>query len=292
EFSAGPYAYAGTFYPIHPGKVIIEFEQCASTRAALFVAFFPIPLGGVQTMDIPTVGLTDEMASLIDSMKDTSVTMKMLPDHTYSSPRLTAKRLFASQTFHDLFRAEVFQDAEGFGIKDVIILFTDLKSSTQLYQQIGDLNAYALVREHYGVLNTAILNQHGAIVKTIGDAIMANFNHPVEAVGAALEMLRELRRMNQSARHGGLILKIGIHRGAAIAVTLNNRIDYFGQTVNIASRVQGSAGGDEIYLTEEVYSSSGVLDLLQKRGCQIESVVLELKGIDGQVKVYKVTSSG
>jgi class 3 adenylate cyclase len=145
----------------------------------------------------------------------------------FSSPRLTAKRLFASQTFHDLFRAEVFQDAEGFGIKDVTILFTDLKSSTLLYQQIGDLNAYALVREHYGILNTAILNQHGAIVKTIGDAIMANFNHPVEAVGAALEMQRGLRQLDQSSHRGGLSLKIGIHRGAAIAVTLNNRIDYF-----------------------------------------------------------------
>ncbi len=289
EFSAGPYDYAGTFYPIRPGRVVIEFEQCASARAALLVAFFPIPLEGVQSMELPAAGLTDEIASLVETMKDSGVTMRMLPDHTYSSPRLTAKRLFASQTFHDLFRAEVFQEAEGFGIKDVTILFTDLKSSTQLYQQIGDLNAYALVREHYGVLNTAILNQHGAIVKTIGDAIMANFNQPVEAVGAALEMLGGLRQLNQSSQHGGLILKIGIHRGAAIAVTLNNRIDYFGQTVNIASRVQGSAGGDEIYLTEEIYSSPGVLDLLQKHDCKIESVLIELKGIEGQVKIYKVT---
>jgi len=135
------------------------------------------------------------------------------------------------------------------------------------------------------------LNQHGAIVKTIGDAIMANFNQPVEAVRAALEMLGGLRQLNRSSQHGGLILKIGIHRGAAIAVTLNNRIDYFGQTVNIASRVQGSAGGDEIYLTEEIYSSSGVLDLLQEHGCKIESISLELKGIEGQVKIYKVTGS-
>ena len=291
EFSVGPFNYAGAFYPIRPGRVMIEFEQCASASAALLVAFFPIPLEGIQAMEVPAAGLTDEIASLIETMKDASVTMQVLPDHTYSSPRLTAKRLFASQTFHDLFRAEVFQDAEGFGIKDVTILFTDLKSSTQLYQKIGDLNAYALVREHYGILNTAILGQHGAIVKTIGDAIMANFTRPVEAVGAALEMLGGLRQLNQASPHGGLVLKIGIHRGAAIAVTLNNRIDYFGQTVNIASRVQGSAGGDEIYLTEEIYSSPGVVDLLEKQNCKIDSILLELKGIQGQVKIYKVTGS-
>ncbi|MBP1702468.1 MAG: adenylate/guanylate cyclase protein, partial [Chloroflexi bacterium] len=170
----------------------------------------------------------------------------------------------------------------------------DLKSSTQLYQQIGDLNAFALVREHYGVLNTAILNQHGAIVKTIGDAIMATFNEPVEAVCAGLDMLRGLRQMNQASHHGDLILKIGIHRGAAISVTLNERIDYFGQTVNIAARVQSSAGGNEIYeiyLTEAIYRSPGVLELLKKYDCSIESAVLQLKGVEGQVKIYKVIGS-
>jgi class 3 adenylate cyclase len=291
EFNVGPFDYAGTFYSIRPGKVVIEFEQSASARTALLVAFFPIPLEGIQTMEIPAGGLSAEIASLIETMKDASATMQTLPDHTYSSPRLTARRLFACQTFHDLFRAEIFRESEGFGIKDVILLFTDLKSSTQLYQQIGDLNAFALVREHYGVLNTAILNQHGAIVKTIGDAIMATFNQPVEAVCAGLDMLRGLQRMNQASHHGDLILKIGIHRGAAISVTLNERIDYFGQTVNIAARVQSSAGGNEIYLTESIYRSPGVLELLQKYGCSIESAVLQLKGIEEQVKIYKVTGS-
>jgi class 3 adenylate cyclase len=74
-------------------------------------------------------------------------------------------------------------------------------------------------------------------------------------------------------------------------VTLNNRIDYFGSSVNIASRVQGSAGGDEIYLTEEIFSASGVPDLLQKYGCKIESMLIELKGIEEQVKIYKVSGS-
>ena len=173
-------------------------------------------------------------------------------------------------------------------MKDVTILFTDLKGSTQLYQRIGDLNAYALVREHYGILSHAVSNQHGAVVKTIGDAIMATFNQPVEAVVAGLEMLRELRRMNQSSVHGDLVLKVGIHRGAAISVTLNDRIDYFGQTVNIASRVQASADGDALYLTEELFTSAGVSELLEQSRCQIDSVRIPLKGIDEPVKIYKV----
>ena len=318
EFIAGGLEMAGTFYAIRPGKVIIEYVHSGKARAALLVAFFAMVIGsGAETISLPA-GVSPELRDfimaaiggdmeaqmpaglppdLVSAMETTMERVKkaggfdphMHPFHLFSTPRLTAKRLFASQTFHDLFRAEVFQDAEGFGIKDVTILFTDLKSSTRLYQQIGDLNAYALVREHYGVLNAAILRQHGVIVKTIGDAIMANFGQAQEAVAAALDMLHGLRQLNRSSPHGGLILKIGIHKGAAISVTLNDRLDYFGQTVNIASRVQSSAGGDEICLTEDVYDSAGVVDLLQKHGCRIESGMIAIGGLEEQVKVYRAT---
>ena len=273
EFQVGSRYYAGTVYPIRPGKVVVEFEQCISVKTALLVMHFPV--------DGLPAGV--DMTSLMNA--------QTALDTQFSSPRLTAKRLFACQTFHDLFRAEVFQESEGFGVKDVTILFTDLKSSTQLYQQIGDLNAYALVREHYGILNKAVVDQHGAVVKTIGDAIMAAFTRPVDAVGAGLEMLRNLRPLNKESHHGELILKIGIHRGAAISVTLNEQIDYFGQTVNIASRVQGSAGGNEIYLTEEIYCAEGVAELLQKFCCRMEGIKVQLRGIEEEVKIYRVTGN-
>ena len=279
EFQVGNNNYAGTVYLIRPGNLVMEFEQLTAAKTALLVALFAVtePPAGVQF----PAGV--EMKGLMNR--------QTAPDSQFASPRLTAKRLFACQTFHDLYRAEVFNESEGFGVKDVTILFTDLKSSTQLYQQIGDLNAYALVREHYGILKKAVWDQHGAVVKTIGDAIMAAFTEPVQAVGAGLEMLRNLRPLNKAPQHGSLILKIGIHRGAAISVTLNEQIDYFGQTVNIASRVQGSAGGDEIYLTEEIYRAAGVEELLQKYGCSIEPVQIQLRGIEEQAKVYRVTGA-
>ena len=173
-------------------------------------------------------------------------------------------------------------------MKDVAVLFTDLMGSTQLYQREGDLNAYALVREHYGILSHAVSRQHGAVVKTIGDAIMATFEHPAEAVAAGLDMLRELPGMNLSSAHGELVLKIGIHHGAAISVTLNDRVDYFGQTVNIASRVQGSADGNEMLLTEEMFASEGVSELLEASGCKVTAARVPLRGIEEALKVYRV----
>jgi class 3 adenylate cyclase len=248
------------FYRLPQGKIRLELQQASASKAALIVWFAPL----------------EDIARF--------------PDIEFG-PSLTAKRLFACQTFHDLFRSEVFQETEGFGVKDVTILFTDLKSSTQLYNQIGDLNAFARVREHYGILNTAIVNEHGAVVKTIGDAIMATFTRPEAAVCAAFNMLRDLRKLNTASQDGSLILKIGIHRGAAISVTLNERLDYFGQTVNIAARVQGLAGGDEIYVTDDVYTSPGVRELLGDHHCDVEPMQIELKGIVGGAKVYKITGS-
>jgi class 3 adenylate cyclase len=280
EFNLGPFEYAGTFYRIRPGKVTIELESRSAAQVAFAVIYFPI-------YGLPAGVRLPDGTVLADGLDAASS-----PATTFSSPRLTAKRLFASQTFHDLFRAEVFRESEGFRVKDATILFTDLKGSTQLYQQIGDLNAYALVRQHYGILSHAVTNQHGAVVKTIGDAIMATFDRPVDAVAAGLEMFRELGVMNQTSVQGALVLKVGIHRGAAISVTLNDRVDYFGQTVNIASRVQGSAGGGELYLTGEMYASPGVAELLQGASCQVESVLVPLRGIDEPLTIHRVTSPG
>jgi len=282
EFDLGPLSYAGTFYPIRPGKVAIEFEHQTVAEAALMVIFFPV-------FGLPD-GLTLPDGSSIGPIDTANLDPSMAMDVGFASPRLTAKRLFATQTFHELFRAEVFQESEGFGVKDITVLFTDLKGSTQLYQREGDLNAYALVRQHYGILSHCVTRQHGAVVKTIGDAIMATFEHPIEAVTAGLEMLRELPGMNQSSAHGEMLLKVGVHHGAAISVTLNDQVDYFGQTVNIASRVQGSADGNEMLLTEEMLGSDGVSELLEASGCRVEAAEVALRGIEEPLHVYRVSA--
>ena len=129
------------------------------------------------------------------------------------------------------------------------------------------------------------------VVKTIGDAIMATFVQPEEALKAGLEMLQGIDQMNATSQREELVLKIGIHRGAAISVTLNERIDYFGQTINTAARVQGSAGGNEIFITDDICASQGVGQVLEQAHCNVEPMQIELKGIDQPMNVYKVTAN-
>jgi class 3 adenylate cyclase len=125
-------------------------------------------------------------------------------------------------------------EGESLKVSDMTYLFTDLKRSTPLYESVGDVNAYFLVRQHFEILNKIIRERSGTIIKTIGDAVMAGFERPQDAVRASIEMIEELSRFNRTASRP-LGLKVGVHRGRAIAVTLNDRIDYFGQDVNIAA---------------------------------------------------------
>src|SRR5207237_467131 len=134
-------------------------------------------------------------------------------------------------------------------ITSLTFLFTDLKGSTALYERVGDLVAYDLVREHFHVLYDVVRAEAGAVVKTIGDAVMATFSTPDRALAAALRMREEMARINTERRNEDLLLKIGIHEGPCLAVRLNDTQDYFGRTVNIAARVQGLASSRAIHVT-------------------------------------------
>jgi class 3 adenylate cyclase len=177
-------------------------------------------------------------------------------------------------------------NVEGLGIKDITLVFTDLKGSTALYDRIGDLDAFSLVQQHFDRLHDVAVRNDGAIVKTIGDAVMAAFREPKHAVRAALDMRKEIAAVNRGSGDRELILKIGVHKGAAIAVTLNDRLDYFGQTVNIAARVQNLADADEIFLSKDVYETEAVKEMLTP--FRVEPRNARLRGVHEEVPVFRV----
>ena len=200
------------------------------------------------------------------------------------TPSLSGKRLLMTQTFRDFFRSEVISATEGIAVLDVTLVFTDLKGSTALYERIGDLNAYIQVQRHFQHLLDATVRHNGSVTKTIGDAVMAAFLTSADAVRAALDMREAVDQLNRDRPQRDFILKIGVHRGASIAVTLNERLDYFGQTVNIAARVQNLADGDEICITEEVYGAPAVPEIIAPY--PVAKSEAELKGVSKAMSVY------
>jgi class 3 adenylate cyclase len=201
-------------------------------------------------------------------------------------PFLSGAQLLSNQTFLDLFESETIVAAEGLGVKRLALLFTDIQGSTALYDRIGDMKAFDLVRLHFGYLRDSISRNAGALVKTIGDAVMASFHDPLDALRAALDMHEQIAHFNAESGDDLIGLKVGVHVGTCLAVTLNGRLDYFGQAVNLAARVQALSDGNEIYLSDEMLTIPGVEELLAPFATEARSV--QLKGVQGHVLVHRV----
>jgi class 3 adenylate cyclase len=204
----------------------------------------------------------------------------IVEDRAWLKDVLTADRLTSLQAFRDLFAEEVLRPGDDVGIAQVTLMFTDLKGSTALYERIGDARAYHLVREHFAFLGDIVRAAEGAIIKTVGDAVMAAFPDPAAAVRAALAVQQRVAAFNaaHAAASGGeaIVIKLGLHRGPCIAVTLNDRLDYFGSTVNLAARLQGQSRGGDIVLSREVLQDPGVAGVVE--GQEIQEDAADLRG--------------
>jgi len=206
-------------------------------------------------------------------------------------PFLTAKRLLTNQVFRDLYGTNTIDADQRLKITSLTFLFTDLRGSTELYERVGDLAAFDLVRAHFQILNEIVATEAGAVVKTIGDAVMATFPTPDRAVAAALRMRDAMNRLKNAdnGRDGhDLLLKIGIHEGPCLAVVLNDRQDYFGTTVNIAARVQALADSRAILATGPVVTHPQASTLLASSGLSPVPQLRALRGIAGELPVYEI----
>ncbi|MGM4931044.1 adenylate/guanylate cyclase domain-containing protein [Tardiphaga sp. 619_E2_N8_5] len=203
-------------------------------------------------------------------------------------PFLTAKRILTNQTFRDVYKADNLNIDQRLKITSLTFLFTDLKGSTALYERVGDLAAFDLVRAHFHALLEIIASEAGAVVKTIGDAVMATFTRPEQALAAGLRMRAAMERLNEERGTKDLVVKIGIHEGPCLAVMLNERQDYFGQTVNIAARVQGLSTSQAIHVTSPVISAQAVEAILRKAEITPIQKHAALRGIADKIVVYEI----
>jgi len=212
----------------------------------------------------------------------------LIEDRTWSRDTLTAPEVISLQAFRDLFAEATLRPGDDAGISQVALLFTDLRGSTALYERVGDATAYNLVREHFALLATIVREHDGAVVKTIGDAVMATFDSADRGMAAVLRMRGAMRRLNADHGREDLLLKIGMHEGPCLAVTQNERQDYFGQTVNIASRVQGLATGFSIFATGPVVQHAEAAKLLATGSAVPIPRDHTLHGILSPVTVYEI----
>ncbi len=215
--------------------------------------------------------------------------LMILERMAWSDEAVTAAEVTTLQVFRDLFSSEALRPGEKISVGSLTIVFTDLRDSTRLYRAMGDAPAFGLVMAHFDILRNAVAAEEGAIVKTIGDAIMAAFRRPAAALRAMLAAQEGLRAA--TGDEVPLVLKAGMHHGPCIAVTLNDRLDYFGSTVNIAARLQSLSEGDDIVISASVHDDPEVVAWWTQEGGSLDGEPLQaaLKGIEGVYTAYRIT---
>jgi class 3 adenylate cyclase len=214
----------------------------------------------------------------------------VVEDRNWAQDALTGERVIAMPAFRRICPEQLLRPGDNAEIGWIAIMFTDLKGSTELYDALGDVIAYNLVRDHFAFLSDLVDRNHGFIVKTVGDAVMAAFSRPDDAVRAALAIQDDVASFN-SARGGGasatpIVLKLGLHAGSCIAVTTGDALDYFGAIVNIAARLEHQCRGGEVIVSEAVAKDAETEAALANRERLEETAML--RGLSAPVRYVRV----
>jgi class 3 adenylate cyclase len=181
---------------------------------------------------------------------------------------LRPSELFNLQKFRDLFSEESIASGLKLEVGHQTLLFSDIVGSTRLYRELGDTSAFNMVHAHFVILQEIIGANRGAVVKTIGDAAMAAFHRPEDALEAAVAMQAKFR--GNSTSDFPFTLRISLHRGICLAVRLQSNIDYFGDAVNYTAKMQSVAGSKQIVLSDEFYSQAGISEKAKALGLDLE----------------------
>jgi adenylate cyclase len=205
----------------------------------------------------------------------------------YPRGALTAHALSMLEEFRSQFSSELVKRSTPLKVTRVAILFSDLTNSTALYTSAGDAAAFRLVDDHFDVLRPAIEAHEGIVVKTMGDAVMAAFADEERCIRSALAALESFATFRKTARLGEHVdLKLGICAGPAYVVTANSRLDYFGQTVNLASRIQHLANAGELVV--EARHAPEVAAFFGSRPYETEMFEARVKGVDTALRLLRV----
>jgi len=132
------------------------------------------------------------------------------------------------------------------------VLFSDIRDFTSLTADRGDHEAYRLVQVFVNLVEEAVKNQQGNVVKTYGDGVMNTFPDVRSGLRASIEMQRSLQEHNETAPEDTISAGIGLNWGKI----LRDNEDIFGHSVNVAARLANSAKGGQILVSSSVREKS------------------------------------
>jgi class 3 adenylate cyclase/tetratricopeptide (TPR) repeat protein len=181
--------------------------------------------------------------------------------------------------------------------KQVTVMFCDMEGYTGLTEKLGPEEAYSMMDKVYEILIHKVHDYEGTVNELTGDGIMALFGAPIaledapqRAIRSALAIHREMSKFSDQLkgekRIPSINMRIGIHTGPVVVGTLGNdlRVEFkaVGDTVNLASRMEGLAEPGTTYVTEDTFKLTEGFFRFEALGEK------QIKGKEEPVKVYQV----
>jgi class 3 adenylate cyclase/tetratricopeptide (TPR) repeat protein len=182
--------------------------------------------------------------------------------------------------------------------KQVTVMFADMEGFTQLAEKLGPEEAYTIMDQVYEILIHKVHDYEGTVNEFTGDGIMALFGAPIaledapqRAIRSAYAIHREMTRFSDKMKEEKqdiprLKMRIGIHTGPVVVGTLGNdlRVEFkaVGDTVNLASRMEGLSEPGSTYVSEDTFKLTEGLFRFEALG------EYTVKGKKGTVKTYRV----
>src|SRR6266851_2518317 len=174
--------------------------------------------------------------------------------------------------------------------RHLTILFCDLVGSVTLAAQLDPEEWHATVAGYQHAAADSITRFGGEVVRYVGDGIMAFFGYPTahdndaeRAARAGLAILDAIARLNEPPAHTKLAVRIGIDSGqVVVGAGAGKEVDAFGDTANIAARVQAAAEPDTVVVTGDTHRLISGLFIVEELGAQT------LKGIERPIQLYRI----
>jgi class 3 adenylate cyclase len=198
------------------------------------------------------VSINENLRRLSDKDRD-DLTFQALLKARYGP--MPALALVDTPRFRDLLLDQVLPDGYTLKVNRLTIFFSGLHGSAALYERLGDTATYQIMRQYFDAVSIAVAEHNGAVVKTSGADILGAFAGPADALRglhAACAAMDELSEQVGLAGDDRLSLKVGLHVGPGLMVTLNQRLDYLGQTVNLAARLSALTPAGTLALSQAV----------------------------------------
>ena len=209
---------------------------------------------------------------------------------TWDTPdAIRGVEIIQNNLYRELMRSEVLIGTQVLPLKNATILFANITNSTKLYASLGDQKTFLLIKDYVRILSDIIRKCGGVPVKTIGGVVMGSFIDPSEAFQAAVKALRLLIKHSQNKPVNERIeIKMGLHSGPVLMVTLNNLLDYIGLTVNSALDITYTALPNEIVISQALFNNRSIKRTILSVTDTVQKQQIRFKGNPENHTLYHI----